>query len=119
MRSAVNRLWEEGAAMTPDHAFALALSGSGAGVAVNGGGPGGAGRTGGAGSVAGLPLPNQLTPRERQIIELIATGLSNRQIAEELVIAPATAARHVANILAKLEFSSRSQIAAWAKSARN
>jgi len=45
--------------------------------------------------------------------------MSNRQIAEELVIAPATAARHVANILAKLGFSSRSQIAAWARSARN
>jgi DNA-binding NarL/FixJ family response regulator len=71
------------------------------------------------GAAAALPLPNQLTPRERQIIELIAAGLSNRQIAEELVIAPATAARHVANILAKLGFSSRSQIAAWAKSARN
>ena len=111
--------------MTPDHAVALALSGPGAGAA---GGPaadsaagsgGGLGGGGGAGAVAGLPLPNQLTPRERQIIELIAAGRSNRQIAEELVIAPATAARHVANILAKLEFSSRSQIAAWAKSARN
>jgi DNA-binding CsgD family transcriptional regulator len=122
--AAVTRLWEEGAAMTPDQAVALALSGSGAGApgglaagdaAGDSSGLGG----GGAGVVAGLPLPNQLTPRERQIIELIATGLSNRQIAEELVIAPATAARHVANILAKLGFSSRSQIAAWAKSARN
>ncbi|HEV8223095.1 MAG TPA: tetratricopeptide repeat protein [Streptosporangiaceae bacterium] len=120
--AAVTRLWEEGAAMTPDQAVALALSGSGAGAvgrpavegAAGSGGPGGGGA---AGAVAGLP--NQLTPRERQIIELIAAGLSNRQIAEELVIAPATAARHVANILAKLEFSSRSQIAAWAKSARN
>jgi DNA-binding NarL/FixJ family response regulator len=124
--AAVSRLWEDGAAMTPDQAVALALSGPGAvGVAGgpaaadaagSGGGPGGAG---GAGAVAALPLPTQLTPRERQIIELIAAGLSNRQIAEELVIAPATAARHVANILAKLEFSSRSQIAAWARSARN
>ena len=120
----VSRLWEEGAAMTPDQAVALALSGAGSAgldAAVNGatagGGAGGPG--GGAGAAAALPLPNQLTPRERQIIELIAAGLSNRQIAEELVIAPATAARHVANILAKLEFSSRSQIAAWAKSARN
>jgi DNA-binding NarL/FixJ family response regulator len=51
-----------------------------------------------------------------QIIELIAAGLSNKEIAGELVIAPATAARHVANILGKLEFSSRSQIAAWARS---
>jgi DNA-binding NarL/FixJ family response regulator len=60
--------------------------------------------------------PGQLTPRERQITELIAKGLSNRAIAEELFISKATAARHVANILAKLGFSSRSQIAAWARS---
>jgi DNA-binding CsgD family transcriptional regulator len=119
----VSQLWEEGAAMTPDQAVALALSGAGsagldaAGNGATAGGAGGPG--GGAGAAAALPLPNQLTPRERQIIELIAAGLSNRQIAEELVIAPATAARHVANILAKLGFSSRSQIAAWARSARN
>jgi DNA-binding CsgD family transcriptional regulator len=117
--AAVTRLWEEGAALTPDQAVALALSGPGAGpagrpAAGSSGGPGG-----GAGAAAGRPLPNQLTPRERQIIELIAAGLSNRQIAEELVIAPATAARHVANIMAKLGFSSRSQIAAWARSSRN
>jgi DNA-binding CsgD family transcriptional regulator/tetratricopeptide (TPR) repeat protein len=136
--AAVSRLWEEGAAMTPDQAVALALSGPGTGAAggLAAGGPAagdaaagdaagnvgrlgdGRGGAGGAGPVA-LPLPNQLTLRERQIIELIAAGLSNRQIAEKLVIAPATAARHVANILAKLEFSSRSQIAAWAKTARN
>jgi DNA-binding CsgD family transcriptional regulator len=119
----VSQLWEEGAAMTPDQAVALALSGAGSAgldAAGNGATAGGAGGTGGgAGAAAALPLPNQLTPRERQIIELIAAGLSNRQIAEELVIAPATAARHVANILAKLGFSSRSQIAAWARSARN
>ena len=39
---------------------------------------------------------------------------SNKAIADELFISPATAARHVANILAKLGFSSRAQIAAWA-----
>ena len=55
-----------------------------------------------------------LTPREHEIVTLIAQGLSNRQIAGELVISPATAARHVANILAKLGFSSRTQIASWA-----
>jgi predicted ATPase/DNA-binding CsgD family transcriptional regulator len=127
--AAVSRLWEAGAAMTPDQAVALALSGPGASAAS---GPvagdaarngsrrsSGRGGAGGAAAVAALPLPNQLTPRERQIIGLIAAGLSNRQIAKELVIAPATAARHVANIMRKLEFSSRSQIAAWAKSARN
>jgi predicted ATPase/DNA-binding CsgD family transcriptional regulator len=55
-----------------------------------------------------------LTPREWEIARLIARGLSNRGIADELVISPATAARHVANILAKLGFTSRAQIAVWA-----
>jgi predicted ATPase/DNA-binding CsgD family transcriptional regulator len=54
-----------------------------------------------------------LTARELQTAALIARGLSNRAIADELVISPATAARHVANILTKLGFSSRVQVAAW------
>jgi len=59
------------------------------------------------------PGPSALTPRELQIAELIARGLSNRAIAAELVISPATAARHVANIFAKLGVTSRAQVAAW------
>jgi pimeloyl-ACP methyl ester carboxylesterase/class 3 adenylate cyclase/DNA-binding CsgD family transcriptional regulator len=55
-----------------------------------------------------------LSRREREIAALIALGLSNRQVAEELVITLATAERHVANILRKLGFRSRAQIAAWA-----
>ncbi len=55
-----------------------------------------------------------LTPREHEVVALLASGLSNRDIARKLFISPATAARHVANILAKLGFSSRSQVAAWA-----
>jgi DNA-binding NarL/FixJ family response regulator len=58
--------------------------------------------------------PTPLTPREHEIVMLIAQGLSNREIAGELVISPATAARHVANILAKLGFTSRTQVASWA-----
>ena len=54
-----------------------------------------------------------LTARERQIAALIARGLSNRGIAAELVISPATAARHVANIFGKLGVTSRAQVAAW------
>lgn len=54
-----------------------------------------------------------LTAREMQIADLIARGRSNRGIAEELVISPATAARHVANIFSKLGMSSRAQVAAW------
>ncbi|WP_181019776.1 LuxR C-terminal-related transcriptional regulator [Nonomuraea typhae] len=55
-----------------------------------------------------------LTEREREIAGLIARGLSNRKLAEELVISPATVARHVSNILAKLGFTSRTQVATWA-----
>jgi predicted ATPase/DNA-binding NarL/FixJ family response regulator len=55
-----------------------------------------------------------LTAREREIATLITRGLSNRGIADELVISPATAARHVANIFSKLGFTSRAQLAAWA-----
>jgi len=62
----------------------------------------------------GSPKATDLTPREREITMLIAQGHSNKGIAEELVISPATAARHVANILSKLGFTSRAQIAAWA-----
>jgi non-specific serine/threonine protein kinase len=54
-----------------------------------------------------------LTPRERQIAELIAQGMSNKEIAASLVIAQRTAEGHVEHILVKLGFSSRSQIAGW------
>ncbi|MGE5249345.1 MAG: helix-turn-helix transcriptional regulator [Bacteroidota bacterium] len=55
-----------------------------------------------------------LTAREREIAALIARGKSNREIAGELVISENTAERHVANILSKLGFNSRTQIALWA-----
>jgi predicted ATPase/DNA-binding CsgD family transcriptional regulator len=57
--------------------------------------------------------PGELTRREREIAELVADGLSNREIAARLVIAQRTAETHVENILAKLGFTSRAQIAAW------
>jgi adenylate cyclase len=55
-----------------------------------------------------------LTDREREVVNLIVRGLSNREIAEELVIAEGTAVRHVANILNKLSLHSRAQVAVWA-----
>lgn len=54
-----------------------------------------------------------LTARERQVAELVAEGLSNRQIAQRLVVSPRTIDRHLENILCKLDYSSRAQIAAW------
>ncbi|MDQ0382250.1 ATP-binding protein [Amycolatopsis thermophila] len=58
-------------------------------------------------------LPGGLTRREREIAHLVAEGLSNKQIATRLVIAQRTAETHVENILTKLGFTSRAQIAAW------
>lgn len=61
----------------------------------------------------GRPLA-MLSPREREVAALIALGLSNRQIGDELVISVATVERHVANMLGKLGYRSRTQIAGWA-----
>jgi non-specific serine/threonine protein kinase len=55
-----------------------------------------------------------LTEREREIALSIAQGRSNREIAEALVLSERTVATHVSNILAKLSFTTRAQIAAWA-----
>jgi DNA-binding CsgD family transcriptional regulator len=71
----------------------------------------------------GVRLPRQerasaLSPRETEVAELIAEGLSNPAIARRLYLSRPTVARHVANILAKLGFSSRAQIAAWVAQSR-
>jgi DNA-binding CsgD family transcriptional regulator/class 3 adenylate cyclase len=57
---------------------------------------------------------SSLTAREREVAVLVARGLTNREIADALVISAATAERHVINIFNKLGFRSRSQVAAWA-----
>jgi len=54
-----------------------------------------------------------LTPRERQIAELVHEGLSNKDIADTLVISPRTVETHVEHVLVKLGFTSRTQVAAW------
>jgi DNA-binding CsgD family transcriptional regulator len=54
-----------------------------------------------------------LTKRETEIAKLVARGMSNKEIAASLVIAQRTAEGHVEHILAKLGFTSRTQIAAW------
>lgn len=54
-----------------------------------------------------------LSAREREVLTLIAAGSTNPEIAMALTIAPATASRHVHNILGKLGMSRRSEAAAW------
>ncbi len=56
------------------------------------------------------PVPHALTRREREVAGLVAEGLTNREIAERLVISRRTVDAHVEHILAKLGFSSRAQI---------
>ena len=68
---------------------------------------------------ASVPAPRSstddsgLTRREREVAALIAEGLSNREIAARLVVAQRTAEGHVENILSKLGFTSRAQVAGW------
>ena len=56
----------------------------------------------------------ELTPREKEVLELVATGADNRAIAERLCLAPGTVKRHLHNILDKLQARSRDEAAAYA-----
>lgn len=63
---------------------------------------------GGAGVVHLTPFP-ELTPREREILELLAQGLTNNAIAEKLVLSPKTVRNQVSTIFSKLQVASRSE----------
>jgi DNA-binding CsgD family transcriptional regulator len=78
-------------------------------------------RLGAAPDVAAIALrrgtdlrPGGLTDRELEVLRLLAAGLSNRQISEQLVISGKTVARHLSNIFTKLEVGTRTAAAAWA-----
>jgi DNA-binding CsgD family transcriptional regulator/transcriptional regulator with XRE-family HTH domain len=91
------QLWHEGQAFTTEKAIAYALADGGGAMAQR------------------PPLRiGSLTEREREVAALIAQGATNRAIAEALVISERTVERHVANMFAKLDFGSRTQIAALA-----
>jgi DNA-binding CsgD family transcriptional regulator len=91
----------------PDLAAVAALS-AGASVAA---GPGAAAPGETAPDTAG---PVRLTPREIEVLRLVAVGETNRGIAAELFLSEKTVARHLSNIFGKLGVSSRSAAAAYA-----
>jgi DNA-binding NarL/FixJ family response regulator len=70
----------------------------------------GSGRSGGGPSAGVDRLLAGLTEREVEVLALVARGMSNGEIAEELVISPATAKTHVAHLLAKLDARDRVQL---------
>lgn len=96
--------WAEGRAMTPEEAIEYALSEERAPPTL-------------------VPVPEQpladdesterLTNREQEVAALVGQGLTNRRIAEELVLSEHTVITHVREIRKKLGFHSRAQIAAW------
>jgi len=65
------------------------------------------------------PELQHLTPRERDVLKLIATGASNREIAETLYLSEGTVKNHVTNVLARLGLRDRTQAALFAQTHRN
>jgi predicted ATPase/DNA-binding CsgD family transcriptional regulator len=115
--AAVARLWASGQAMDSEAAITLALGAPPDVAPETAPYPEADDENRSLTVMHGIPVasapPSSLTQREYQIAELLASGRSNKAIADELSISHTTAARHVANIMAKLGFNSRTQIAAW------
>ena len=103
-KRAVQAAWADGQQLTLDQAVDLALT-----MAETAPSAAGEPARSSAGSKAGA-----LTRRERDVAALIVRGLTNREIADELVISEWTVDTHVRHILTKLDFRSRAQVAAWA-----
>jgi DNA-binding CsgD family transcriptional regulator len=94
-QTAYFRAWEDGHASSLDQAVSMAGA-----LAVD--------------RQVNLPQRGPLSAREADIARLLAQGLTNKEIAVELLVSPGTVRSHVEHILAKLDLRSRAQIAVWA-----
>jgi DNA-binding NarL/FixJ family response regulator len=96
-------------------------AGSGSG---SGSGGGGSGASGSAGPTAGLgtrcvdPELDQLSPREQQVLRLIARGYTYKEVAKDLTISAKTVESHVSSVLRKLQLSTRHELTKWATDRR-
>jgi non-specific serine/threonine protein kinase len=70
--------------------------------------------SGGAPGDPARPQQVPLTPRDRQIAALVASGRTNRQIGRALGISEKTAEVHLHHVMSKLDVRSRAEVAAWA-----
>ena len=69
----------------------------------------------GESAVALLPVTAAtLTPREREVLSLLAAGLTQPEVAAELCISPATVSRHVVSVYSKIGAHRRAEAVAWA-----
>jgi DNA-binding NarL/FixJ family response regulator len=74
---------------------------------------------GGSTAAAGLdPELDQLSPREREVLRLIARGYTYKEVARDLVISVKTVESHVSSVLRKLQLSTRHELARWASDRR-
>jgi DNA-binding NarL/FixJ family response regulator len=93
-------------------------AGAGSGSGSGSGAGSGAGPTAGLGARSVDPELDQLSPREQQVLRLIARGYTYKEVAKDLTISAKTVESHVSSVLRKLQLSTRHELTKWATDRR-